>query len=152
MPPLNQSLAAHMPPETPFSLKDIIGLVADLMALFGLSGFFTWAFVKKSLNSLEPAEIGVSVFAMAVKAFLSIFVLAALLVPGFFLHMIVIMILSGSYMPSEALWSERKSVLYVASYVLNALWFIPLSILSVSSVFAWSLNPFQRFWHAFTRK
>lgn len=138
--------------DTPLNLKDIIGLAADMMALFGLTGLFTWSFVRKSMEGYKPADIGITVFALAVKCFMSIAVVVALLIPTFFFHIFVILAISDSYLPSEALWSDRKVTAYTASYVLNCLWFIPVAILSVSSVFTWSLEPFRRFHRAFTGK
>lgn len=138
--------------DTPMGLKDIIGLAADMMTLFGLTGLFTWSFVKKNMEGLKPADIGISVFALAVKCIISIAVLIALLIPAFFFHMLVIMIISDGYSPSDALWSEYKATAYTVSYVLNCLWFIPIAVLSVSSVFTWSFEPFRRFHRAFTGK
>lgn len=133
-------------------LKDIIGLAADMMTLFGLTGLFTWSFVKKNMEGHKPADIGISVFALAVQCFMSIAVLVALLIPAFFFHIFVILLISDSYSPSEALWSDHKATAYTVSYTLNCLWFIPMAVLSVSSVFTWSLEPFRRFHRAFTGK
>ncbi|WP_348943986.1 hypothetical protein ABHF33_10840 [Chitinibacter sp. FCG-7] len=132
------------------SVKYIIGLIADMMTLFGLSGFFTWAFVRRGVEGQAPSDIGISVFAFAVKCFISIAAICLLLVPAFFLHIFVIMVISGQYGVGDSLWNDQKMLAYTASYILNCLWFIPMSILSISSVFMWSLDPFRRFYRAFT--
>lgn len=149
---LDITLAALTMTDTPMGLKDIIGLAADMMSLFGLTGLFTWSFVRKNMEGQQPADIGISVFALAVKFFMSIGVLVCLLIPAFFFHVFVIMVLSDSYTPSEALWSDRKSTAYTVSYVLNCMWLIPMAVLSVSSVFTWSVKPFRRFHRVFTGK
>lgn len=138
--------------DTSMSLKDMIGLAADMMTLFGVTGIFTWSFVKKNMEGRKPEDIGISVFALAVKGFMSIAVLVALIIPAFLFHMFVILLISGSYLPSDGLWSEQKATVYIVSYVLSCLWFIPVAVLSISSVFTWSLEPFRRFRLAFTGK
>lgn len=138
--------------DTSMTLKDMIGLAADMMTLFGVTGVFTWSFVRKSMEGSKPEDIGISVFAFAVKCFMSIAVLVALLIPAFFFHMFVILLISDSYLPSDGLWSEQKVTAYTVSYALSCLWFIPMAVLSISSVFTWSLEPFRRFQRAFTGK
>lgn len=134
------------------TLKEMIGLAADMMTLFGVTGIFTWSFLKKNTEGRKPEDVGISVFALAVKCFMSIAVLVVLLIPAFFFHMFVIMVISDSYLPSDGLWSEQKATAYTVSYVLSCLWFIPVSVLSISSVFTWSFEPFRRFRRAFTGK
>ncbi|WP_157314257.1 hypothetical protein [Chitinibacter sp. GC72] len=134
------------------SVKDIIGLVADMMTLFGLSGFFTWAFVRRRVEGQAPSEIGVSVFALAVKCFISVAAICLLLIPACLFHVFVIMVISGHYGIGDALWNDQKILAYSASYILNCLWFIPMSILAISSVFMWSLDPFRRFYRVLTSR
>lgn len=138
-----------MPTDASLSLKDAIGLAADVMTLFGLSGFFTWSFVRNSLDSRNAADVGVSIFVLAVKAFISIFFLIFLAIPAVFLHIFVIMFISDGFSSSDGFWNDKKATAFVVSYFLNALWFIPTAVLSVSSIFAWSTEPFDRFWRAF---
>lgn len=138
--------------ETSLSLKDAVGLAADLMTLFGLSGFFTWAFVRKSLEGKRAEDVGISIFALAVKAFISVFLVGMLLVPAWFLQMMVIIFIHGSYASSDSFWNDQKATAFVVGYFVNALWLIPMAVLTLASIFSWSFEPFARFLRQFTGK
>ena len=77
------------------SLKDTLGVIADLMAIFGLGGFFTWAFVRKNQDGVSVADAGVTIFAYSVKIFLIITLLVLLSVPVFFSHFGIVCFLLG---------------------------------------------------------
>lgn len=135
--------------DQPFNIKDIIGLLADVMTLFGVSGFFAWSFVRKSIESRSIADAGITIFALSVKAFLSLIFLLLLFVPAFFSHLFMILLISGHYGGEDGLWNAQKPLAYALSYLVTALWVIPVAILSVSAIFTWSLDPFHRFVRAF---
>jgi hypothetical protein len=133
------------------SLLQAIHLTADIMTIFGLSGFFTWSFVKKSVESTSPADVGVTAFALAVKTLLCLIVAGMLLLPAGFAHIFLVLIFSGSYSATDSFWSDQKSTAHVLAYVVNALWYIPTVVLFAACIFTWSLEPIDRFGRAFTR-
>jgi hypothetical protein len=130
------------------SLKDTIGVIADLMAIFGLGGFFTWAFVRKTLEGVSVADAGVTTFAYSVKIFLIITSLVLLSVPVFFSHFGIILFSSGNYGQDDGIWNTQKAFSYLLAYVVTALWAIPVAVLSVGSIFTWSIEPYRRFFRA----
>lgn len=134
------------------NLASILGLIADLMSIFGIGGFFSWAFVRKNVEGASVADIGVTAFSLAVKLLLSIFLIGVLLIPAYFFLMFFVALTSGSYATGDGLWNVNKVQHYTLAYFLIALWYIPLSILCVSSLFAWSMDPFVRFYRTFTRR
>ena len=133
-------------------VREIISSVADAMAIFGMGGFFTWSFVKRSIVERDVADTGISIFSWSVKLFLCIGALAAIFIPAMLVRMFVILVITGSYSPSEWVWSENEPLAYAISYFVSALIFIPLAILTVASVFSWSFAPFRRFWMRFSGK
>lgn len=135
--------------EHSLSVKDIVGLSADIMTLFGVSGVFAWSFVRKNIESRSVADTGVSIFAYAVKTFIVMVLLLFLCVPAFFSHLFIVMLTSGSYAAGDGLWNSQKSFAYLLAYGVTALWLIPMAVLTVSSVYVWSLEPFERFFKAF---
>lgn len=127
------------------SINDFIGLIADLMAIFGIGGFFSWSFVKKSVEERDLADTGINIFAYAIKFFICVLILVTLLVPIFYSHLTVVLIASGHFGSGDGgLWNPAKPVAYVLSYIITSLWAIPFSVLAVSSVFSWSLTPFKK--------
>lgn len=137
---------------TEISFKDALGLVADLLAIFGIGGFFSWAFVCKSLAAVGVADAGVTVFAYAVKLFLVLVLLVVLAIPIYFSQAGIVLFASGQYGTSDGLWNSQKPISYALSYFATALWAIPLTVLCVSSIFTWSIEPFRQFSRAFVRK
>ena len=133
------------------SLKDAIGLAADVMTLFGVSGFFTWSFVKKSVEPSSVSDVGVSMFALSVKTLLALVLISLLLIPAGFFHIFLVMLFSGNYGSSDSLWNDQKTTAYALSYLVNALWFIPAIVLSAASIYSWSFEPFRRFRQTFAR-
>jgi hypothetical protein len=133
------------------SLKDTLGVIADLMAIFGLGGFFTWAFVRKNLEGVDVADAGVTIFAYSVKLFFIVAFLVLLSVPVFFSHLGIVLYSSGHYGQEDGIWNAQKSFSYLLAYVVTALWAIPVAVLSVSSIFTWSIEPYRRFFRALTR-
>lgn len=133
------------------NLKDTLGVIADLMAIFGLGGFFTWAFVRKNLEGVSVADAGVTVFAYSVKLLFVIAFLVLLAVPIFFSHFGIVLFASGHYGPDDGLWNVQKSFSYLLGYFITALWAIPVAVLSVSSIFTWSTEPYRRFLQAIRR-
>ena len=131
---------------TALDARNIISSIADAMTIFGVGGFFTWSFVKRSITERDVADVGVSIFSWSVKLFLCLAALAALFIPAMLVRIFVIMVISGSYSPGEWLWSKHEPLAYSISYFVSALLFIPLGILTASSVFSWSLAPFRKFW------
>ena len=131
-------------------VKEIISSMADAMTIFGVGGFFTWSFVKRSIAERDVAGTGVSIFSWSVKLCLCIAALAALFIPAMLVRMFVILVIAGSNSSSEWLWSESEPLAYSISYFVSALLFIPLAILTVASVFSWSFTPFRRFWMRFS--
>ncbi|MGJ7541546.1 hypothetical protein [Variovorax sp. LT1R16] len=138
-----------MPADTALTLKDAIGLAADVMTLFGVSGFFTWSFIQKSMEARSPADVGVTVFALSVKVFISFFAVLLLAVPAGALQVFVIMLYSGYFGPGDGFWNQQKATAYLFGYVLNALWFLPAAVLTVASIVTWSTEPFRRFARSF---
>ena len=135
--------------EQPFTVKDAIGLAADIMTLFGVSGLFAWSFVRKNLESRNVADAGVTIFAYSVKAFIALAILALLYVPAFFSHLFILLVASGHYGAEDGLWNAQKPFAYVVAYVVTALWLIPVAVLSASCIFTWSFEPLSRFARAF---
>lgn len=133
---------------TDLSLKDTLGVIADLMAIFGLGGFFTWAFVRKNLEDVSVADAGVTIFAYSVKLFFVIAFLVSLAIPIFFSHLGIVLFASGHYGSDDGLWNTQKSLSYMLAYFITALWAVPVAVLSVSSIFTWSTEPFRRFFRA----
>ncbi len=133
------------------TLKDTLGVIADLMAIFGLGGFFTWAFVRKNLEGVGVADAGVTIFAYSVKLFFILAFLVLLSVPVFFSHFGIVLFSSGHYGQDDGIWNAQKSFSYLLAYVVTALWAIPVAVLSVSSIFTWSIEPYRRFFRALTR-
>jgi hypothetical protein len=135
--------------EQPLSAKDIIGLAADIMTLFGVSGIFAWSFVRKNIESRSAADAGVAIFAYAVKTFVVLVLLLLLYVPAFFSHLFIVLLASGQYSVGDGLWNAQKPFAYALAYGVTALWLIPIAVLVASSVYVWSLEPFERFFRAF---
>lgn len=135
--------------EHSLSVKDIIGLSADIMTLFGVSGVFAWSFVRKNIESRSAADTGVSIFAYAVKTFVVMVLLFLLCVPAYLSHVFVVMLISGNYAAGDGLWNSQKPFAYLLAYGVTALWLVPMAVLSASSVYVWSLEPFKRFFNAF---
>lgn len=131
---------------------EAIGLVADLMSIFGIGGFFSWAFVRKKVERASAADVGVAVFSLAVKLLLSIAWLAVLSIPAYFSLLFLVTLTSGSFVAGDGFWNAGKASHYALAYFVIALWYIPLSILSISSLLAWSCDPFVRFFRVFTRR
>jgi len=131
------------------SVKDCISILADIMSIFGVGGFFTWSFVRRSIVERDVADSGISVFAWSVKFFISIIVVGILFVPAMIFRSVVVLILTGFYSPGEWIWSDAEPVAYSVAYSVTALLFIPIFILSVSSVLSWSFSPFVKFWGRF---
>jgi hypothetical protein len=131
------------------SLKDTLGVIADLMAIFGLGGFFTWAFVRKNLDGVSVADAGVTIFAYSVKIFLIITLLVLLSVPVFFSHFGIVLFSSGHYGQDDGIWNAQKALAYLLAYFVTALWAIPMAVLSVGSILTWSIEPYRRFFRAF---
>jgi hypothetical protein len=138
--------------EQVLSIKDAIGLVADTMTLFGISGFFAWSFIRKSVESRDLAGTGITVFAYSVKAFMSLVFLLLLSVPAFFTHLFVVLAASGDYSSTDGIWNGQKTVAYAAAYLVTALWAFPIAVLGVSCIFTWSFEPITRFMRAFREK
>lgn len=136
--------------EQSLNVREIIGLLADIMTLFGVSGVFAWSFVRKNIESSNPADSGVKIFAYSVKTFIVFVLLIIFTVPAFFSHFLIILVTSGTYFPSnDGLWNSNKPFSYVLAYIGTALWLIPLIVLTASSVYVWSLEPFKRFLNTF---
>lgn len=134
------------------SAKDIVGLTADIMTLLGLGGLFTWSFVRKEVEAKSFPDIGINVFALAVKVVLCFTVFTLAFTPlAAGTHFSVVFVLSGNYVPSDGWWNEEKALVYVIAYALTIFLWLPISVLTASSIVSWSLSPFKRFWHAFTR-
>ncbi|KGG83721.1 hypothetical protein P245_24975 [Comamonas thiooxydans] len=131
--------------EQSLSVREIIGLAADIMTLFGVSGVFAWSFVRKNIESGNTADTGVAIFAYSVKTFVALVLMLLLCIPAFFSHFFIILLTSSNYVEGDGLWNSQKSFAYVLAYGVTALWLIPLVVLTVSSVYVWSLEPFKRF-------
>ncbi len=129
-------------------LKDVVSLIADIMTIFGLSGFLTWSFVRRGLKEQSLPEVGIGIFAYSIKTFLAVLLLAVLLIPAGFLHAFVVLVCSEGYVSEDGWWNSNKSGTYVVAYLISGLVFLPLSILTVSSIFISSLDPFRRLWNA----
>ena len=93
--------------------------------------------------------MGITVFVLAVKFFISIFAVLLLVVPAGFLQIFIIMFGSGYFGPGDGLWNEKKATAYAIGYFLNSIWFIPVAVLTVASIFTWSTEPFGRFGRSF---
>lgn len=50
-----------------FDLTELISITADLMAILGIGGLFTWSLVKKDQQTQSIEDVGIGVFAMSVK-------------------------------------------------------------------------------------
>jgi hypothetical protein len=64
--------------------------------------------------------------AVGVKLFLCIVISFFLFIPAFYLHFFIVLVLSGSYNADDQFWNPSKAIFYVASYIINALIWIPL--------------------------
>lgn len=123
------------------------------MTLFGLSGLFTWSFVRKTIDARETADIGISVFAYAVKSFLCLLCILLLAIPATFCFAAIVVFASdGSFRFGDGLWNHQKAVSYMTGYLVTSLWLIPAVVLTCSAVITWSVDPFKRFVRAFTGK
>lgn len=118
------------------------------MTLFGVSGFFTWSFVKKATQGRPLPDIGVAIFAYSIKVFLSIVASSILLGLAYALHFFLVLYASGHYGAGDGLWNSQKTWSYVFAYFMTGALFIPLLSLTVSSIFVWSLRPFVDLWLA----
>lgn len=127
-------------------------MIADAMTIFGFGGFFTWSFVQRSIAERDVADAGISVFAWSVKLFLCLVALAILFFISLILRGFIILSITGIYSTNDWLWSSGAPVAYSISYAVSALVFIPLAVLTVSSVFLWSLAPFKKFKQRFIGK
>lgn len=133
-------------------VKEAISAIADAMTIFGVGGFFTWSFVKRSIQEQGVADVGISIFAYSVKLFLSLGALLLIAPLAYTLHFFTILAVAGSYGPSDGFWNASEPVAYSVAYGVTALAVLPLSILTVSSIFSWSLNPFRSFYARLTGK
>ena len=133
-------------PET--SVATVIGTVADVMTLFGVSGFFTWSFVKKATQGKPLPDIGVAIFAYSIKVFFCVVATSVLLLLAYGLHFFIVLYGSGHYGGEDGLWNPQKMWSYVFAYFMTGALFIPLISLTVSSIFVWSLRPFKDLWAA----
>ncbi|MFZ4552142.1 MAG: hypothetical protein ACOYNB_09990 [Aquabacterium sp.] len=133
-------------PET--SVATVIGTVADVMTLFGVSGFFTWSFVRKATQGKPLPDIGVAIFAYSIKVFFSVVATSILLLLAYGLHFFIVLYGSGHYGGEDGLWNPQKMWSYVFAYFMTGALFIPLISLTVSSIFVWSLRPFKDLWAA----
>jgi hypothetical protein len=134
------------------TVKDVIGLVADLRTLLGITGFFSWAFIQEELRGRPISEVGAGVFAASVKFALCFFLVTFLMLPmAAALHFLLVLSLSGHYGGDDGLWNPEKRLPYLIAYSVTALLSLPVAVLTISSLWTWSLGPFRRFWRAFTR-
>lgn len=140
-----------MEPSTP-GVKDLIAVAADLMTLFGVSGFFTWSFVKQELRGQTLAEQGITAFALAVKVVLCFFAFGILAVPASFLHLFLILTFTGDFGPNDGWWNADKPFAFSVSYATGVLLWIPVAVLTASCIFTWSLEPVKEFWAVFSRR
>ncbi|PTO57332.1 hypothetical protein [Vibrio splendidus] len=134
------------------TIKLVLGIAADLMTVFGISGLFAWSFISKDMQEKNLADIGISVFVISVKLVVCFFILALIYIPAFMMHFFIILLSSVHYGAGDGIWNADKSGDYIIAYSACILLWIPVYVLSVSSVFTWSLNPFTRFFDAFTNK
>lgn len=138
--------------ELKLSFRDYVSVLADVMSIFGVGGFFTWSFVRRSIIERDVADSGVSVFVWSVKVFICVLLVAILFFPAIIFRSMIVLVITGSYSPSRWIWSDDAPVAYFISYLISSLLFIPIVILSISSVLVWSFNPFVKFWGRFTRR
>ena len=126
-------------------IADVISIIAGLMTIIGLSGLLSWSFFKKARGNIVDDSI--SIFAMAFKSGLCILLLWFFAMPAYLLHIFVVLSLGKGHMAgTDFFWGETDWYAYVASYLIGTLIWVPLFVLSCSSIFAGSIKPFKEFW------
>ena len=131
---------------------NIIGLAADILAILGIGGLFTWSFVSKDNQDRDIADIGISVFVIAIRLVLSFFFLCALFLPAALIHFIIVALFSGNFGASDGFWHPDKVKSYTLAYTIVVLLGMPTAVLGVSSIFTWSVGPFRRFLDILTKR
>jgi hypothetical protein len=133
-------------------IQKIISTLADIMTIFGVGGFFTWSFVKQSVQERDVSDIGVSMFAYSIKFFLTIISQIIIFALAYCLHFFLVLFMSGNYTSADGIWNPEKTLVYAITYATVATLWIPLAILTASSFFAWSTEPFHRLFNKFKIK
>lgn len=126
-------------------IADVISIIAGLMTIIGLSGLLSWSFFKKARGNIIDDSI--SIFVMAFKSGLCILLLWFFAMPAYFLHIFVVLSLGlGHIGGTDFFWRDGDWYAYVASYLIGTLIWVPLYVLSCSSIFVGSIKPFKEFW------
>ncbi|ENM5843797.1 hypothetical protein V4V60_004002 [Vibrio mimicus] len=126
--------------------SSIVSLVASVMTILGIGGFFSWSLYDKS-HEPDLAGQTIAIFAYAVKFGLCLALLLLLLIPAVFLHMFLVVVLGdGGIGSSSFYWASDEWHAYVVSYILGILFWTPLYFLSTACIFSWSTTPFHVFY------
>jgi uncharacterized protein YacL len=132
------------------NFKDVVGLVADFMAIFGVGGFFTWSFVKKETGSRSLEDIGLETFSAAIKLVICCLVFLFLFPFALYLYYWLEYWLSISVEINDIQFKlDGTQVPSIVGLILSLFLWVPTFIL-FSSVIIWSFKPFKRFWNVFT--
>jgi hypothetical protein len=133
--------------------RDLLSLLADILAVLGLSGVIIISFMKKTFSSNNFQDIGINLFVVMFRIAFSFFIILLLLGFAAFFFFSVILMFSGSYGVGDGgLWNIEKPKSYLLAHTLVFLIFFPLIILSVSSIMTYSLRPFKIFFSKLTNK
>lgn len=133
--------------------RDFLSLLADILAVLGLSGAIIFSFMKKTFGSNSFQDIGINLFVIMFRIAFSFFVILLLLGLAAFFFCFVILMFSGNYGVGDGgLWNIEKPKSYLLAHILVFLIFFPLIILSVSAIMTYSLKPFKIFFNRLTNK
>ncbi len=128
-------------------VANVISVIPRMMTILGITGVVTWGLFSQQRGSF--AQNTISVFATSVKMGLCVLLLWPTSALFFALHIFVVLSLGpGSIADGEMFWRPDYPVVYVVSYLLNTVLWVPLYALMCACIFTWSFRPFRTFWLA----
>jgi hypothetical protein len=131
-------------------VANVISVISGLMTILGIGGLISWGFLKKDRDTL--AANLVSIFAFSVKTGLCLLLLWPLVPVVFMLHSMIVLTLGPDQMASGSfLWNSDFPIAYCASYLINAILWVPLYLLLCACIYSWSFRPFRLFSRLFRR-
>lgn len=132
--------------------RDFLGLFADILTIWGVSGVIILSFMKKTFSSNSVPDIGINLFVIMYRVALSILTVLVLMGLASFFFIFTILFSSGDFGEGDGIWNTEKIVEYLFAYFMIFLIFFPLTILLISSIMTCSLSPFRIFWKRLRNK
>jgi hypothetical protein len=134
------------------NIREILGITADIMAILGISGLFSWGVFRKGKDPFSETAYTIFTYSWKTAIVLLLFLflvaiggaVASLL--GFLASLPYTMLVGGSYQIGSSPIPD------IIGWVISGLLFIPLFIVLANSIYQSSMAPLEKAIKGFSRK